>query len=110
MTPSQDMWGRSVSGAMAVRQYFQATQGLARHLAACFEAAFPEYYKAYSDAFAAGRWLEEDPGPWLGRAIIWKLQVNVHQDGLDEGPTAAFNCSQYTGGNMYIPDLGLKLR
>ena len=70
MTLSQDMWGHSVSGTMAVRQYFETTQSLAHHLAACFEAAFPEYYETYSDAFAAGQWLEEDPGPWLGRAIV----------------------------------------
>ena len=94
---------------MAVRHYFETTKGLAFHLAACFEAAFPDYYAAYSHAFAAGQWVEEDPGPWLGRAIVWKLQVHCHLDGLDEGPTAAFNCGRYTGGEMYIPDLKLKL-
>jgi len=79
-------------------------------LSAFFKKAFPEYHKKYSAAFAAGRWMEHDPGPWLGRAHVYKLQVHSHVDGLDDGPTAAFNVGFYEGGEMHMSDLDLKLR
>ncbi|TFK60827.1 hypothetical protein BDN72DRAFT_778923 [Pluteus cervinus] len=94
---------------MAVRNYYKGTQGLASMLGEAFEVAFPEYHKEYLQAFKAGVWVSEDPGPWLGRAIIWKLQVQPHMDASDVGPTAAFNCGSYDDGPMYLPDLDIKL-
>jgi hypothetical protein len=94
---------------MAVREYFKGSQLVAMYLSACFEAAFPEYHRKYKTAFEARVWEAEDPGPWLGRAIIWKLPVETHMDGLDKGPTAIFNFGNYTGGKLYLPDLKLKL-
>jgi len=94
---------------MAVRRYYAATRGLALFLAELFRVAFPVYYLKFKEAFEAGQWLEEDTGPWIGRAIIWKLQIDTHQDGQDGGPTACFNFGDYVGGEMYIPDLLLKL-
>lgn len=75
-----------------------------------FKASFPKEYQRYKKAFDAGVWLAQDPGPWLGRAIVYKLQVLPHRDGLDGGPTAMWNMGSYTGGELYLPDLKLKLR
>lgn len=102
-------FARNMTGAMAVRYYFKATPSMARRLAAMFEVAFPEYYKKYCQAFEAGIWETQDPGPWLGRAIVWKMQVLMHRDGLDHGPAATFPMGYFLGGKMYFPDLGLKL-
>jgi hypothetical protein len=77
--------------AMAVRYYYMATAEVALVLESYFAAAFPTEHAQYKEAFAAGVWLTEDPGPWLGRAIVYKLQVRPHQDRLDGGPTAIFN-------------------
>jgi hypothetical protein len=77
-------------------------------LSAYFAVAFPEEHKKYQQAFKAGVWLSEDPGPWLGCAIVYKLQVDPHQDKSDGGPTAIFNVGQYTGGDLYLTSLGLK--
>ncbi|KAG6905514.1 hypothetical protein DXG01_002283 [Tephrocybe rancida] len=82
---------------------------MAKRLAAMFEVAFPEYYAKYKVAFDAGVWEADDPGPWLGRAVIWKMQVLPHRDGLDQGPAATFPMGYYSGGEMYFTDLGLKL-
>jgi len=110
MTHSRDMAGRGCCTAqMHVRRYFEATKPVALRLSACFKVAFPDYYAKYKAAFEAGVWTSEDPGPWLGRAIVWKLPVKTHMDGLDEGPTAIFNFGSYTGGNLYLPDLQVKL-
>ncbi|KAH6893921.1 hypothetical protein BKA70DRAFT_1232481 [Coprinopsis sp. MPI-PUGE-AT-0042] len=84
LTPSKDMV-RSCSSAMAVNQYFEATKPTAHKIDDCFKASFPDDHAKYSKAYSAGQWLESDPGPFLGRALVWKLQVQAHQDGLDEG-------------------------
>ena len=109
MVPSAD-FVRSGQGSMAAKIYYKATRYTSAKLAGLFQASFPLYYKKYRKAFEAGVWEEEDTGPWIGRAIIWKLQVRIHRDGLDEGPVACFPCGRYTGAEMCLPDLDAKLR
>ncbi|KAH9920744.1 uncharacterized protein B0H18DRAFT_880753 [Fomitopsis serialis] len=74
------------------------------------QVAFPEEYLLYEKAFQAGVWEPAHPGPWLGRAVVWKLQVGPHRDGLDAGPACIFNCGHYTGGEAILIDLEAKLR
>jgi hypothetical protein len=100
---------RSGKGLMAVEHYYRASAAITQYLSTCFKASYPEYFETYSEAFKAGVWVTSDPGPWIGRVIVWKLQVHTHQDGLDNRPTAIFNCSRYQGKELYLPDLGLKL-
>ncbi|KAG1830810.1 hypothetical protein EV424DRAFT_1305306, partial [Suillus variegatus] len=107
--PSRDML-RNASGTQAVEWYFQHTVELAIALDAMFKVSFPNDYEIYEEAFKAGRWIQADPGPWLGRAIVWKLQVLPHRDKLDAGPTAIFNLGRYEGGEAYFTDLKLKLK
>ena len=109
MVPSKD-FHRSSKGAQAVKKYFTDTQRTSARLAGMFRAAFPDYYEKYEEAFRAGRWAEEDRGPWIGRAIVWKLQVGLHRDALDEGPAACFPCGSYKGGQLCLPDLDAKLK
>jgi len=108
MVPSKDFL-RSGQGAQAVLKYLTDTQRTSAKLAGMFQAAFPEYYEKYKTAFLAGCWAEEDKGPWIGRAIVWKLQVGLHRDALDEGPAACFPCGNYKGGQLCLPDLDAKL-
>ncbi|KAK7015246.1 hypothetical protein R3P38DRAFT_2518770, partial [Favolaschia claudopus] len=106
--PSSDFF-RGCQAAVAVRHYFQATQEVAIYLSCMFEVAFPEYYSKYSAAFKAGVWEIADPGPWIGRAIVYKLQVLEHVDGLDDGPTASFCVGDFAGGELYLSDIDVKL-
>ncbi|KAG1875260.1 hypothetical protein C8R48DRAFT_592220, partial [Suillus tomentosus] len=106
---SKDMLHTS-SGNQAVEWYPQHTVELAIALEAMFKISFPDYYKIYKKAFKAGQWIQADPGPWLGHAIVWKLQVLPHRDGLDAGPTAIFNFGWYEGGEAYFTDLKLKFK
>ncbi|KAJ7439714.1 hypothetical protein B0H11DRAFT_1644113, partial [Mycena galericulata] len=85
--------------------YFRLTQEVAVILAEYFKVLFPDDYEQYQADFERGVWLREDPGPFLGRAIVYKLQVFVHQDGLDRGPTASFPCGFFEGGAMHYPDI-----
>jgi hypothetical protein len=64
--------------ALAVKYYYRATRNVALLLGEYFSAAFPDEYTKYKEAFDAGVWNLEDPGPWLGRALVYKLQVRPH--------------------------------
>lgn len=75
-----------------------------------FEATFPDLYGEYQEAFEAGVWLQEDPGPFIGRAIIYKLQSKLHLDKNDVGPSASFPVGYFDGGEMLLPQLGTKLK
>ncbi|KAG1790757.1 uncharacterized protein HD556DRAFT_1445769 [Suillus plorans] len=77
--PSADMVSNA-SGALHVQAYFDDTQELAILLGEMFRVSFPAFYTKYEAAFLAGRWTITDPGPLLGRVLVWKLQVMPHQD------------------------------
>ena len=47
-------------------------------------------------------------GPFLGRAVLWKLQVGIHRDAKDY-LCVILNSGEYDGGAALFPDLGLKL-
>ena len=97
MLHSKDMAGRNtVEGQAAVINYFRLSRPIALYIKEMFKVAYPSYYPKYEKAFEAGVYERQDPGPFLGRAIVWKLQVQVHQDGLDDGPTVIFNCGNYS--------------
>ena len=92
----------SCHGAAAMAVYFQATRPLVISLAQLFRHAFPSSYEEYSTAFEAGVWYTEDLGPWIGRAIVFKLQVDLHFEMGDGGPTATFPMGLVEGGQMEV--------
>lgn len=98
----------SSSSLAATGSYYFLTQSVARALDAMFLAVFPEKHAQYKEAFEAGVWFQHDPGPFLGRAVIYKLQGRLHKDCHDLGPSASFGVGQYTGGEMLIPQFPSK--
>ncbi|KAJ3502980.1 hypothetical protein NMY22_g18409 [Coprinellus aureogranulatus] len=106
--PSRNL-ARSSLGNLATSNYYFASQATNLEVSHRFELAYPEEFAQYTQAFNAGVVNLFDNGPFLGRALVWKMQVGVHRDGLDQGPAAIFPCGYYTGGYLYIPDLKLKL-
>jgi hypothetical protein len=95
---------------MAILGYYCATKYVAKRLGVMFKVLMPGCYAKYKAAFKAGVWHREDPGPWLGRAIVYKLQVALHKDREDGGPAISFPVGSYSGGEMLIPELKAKLR
>ena len=75
-----------------------------------FQELFPEEYEEYRPAFEAGVWFTEDPGPWIARAIVWKLHVNLHVDEQDAGPTATFSVGDFEGGYLELPQLNARFK
>jgi hypothetical protein len=97
---------KSGTGLTSVRGYYRDTAVIANMLGEMFAASFPEEYRDYTRAFEAGVFLNEDPGPWLGRAIVYKLDGSLHTDKNDFGPAACVPCGNYKGGHMLAPQLG----
>ena len=97
-------------GLGGIRCWYRLTQPIARLLAALFQELFPEEYEEHKAAFEAGVWLQEDLAPWLGRAIIYKLDGLIHTDRQNRSPTVSFPCGFFVGGQMMIPQLQAKFR
>ncbi|KAG1813000.1 hypothetical protein EV424DRAFT_1349195 [Suillus variegatus] len=89
-------------GAPHIDAYYKATEALALQLSAMFHMSYLDFYKKYQQAFEAGKWMVVDPGPFLGRVIVWKLAVLPHQDGLDTSPAVIFLMGCFEGGE-YLP-------
>jgi len=92
-----------------ITSYYDLTREVAEAIAIMFEAGFPEIYQQYRLAFDAGVWIAEDPGPFLGRAIIYKLQGKLHKDRKDLGPSVCFPVGYFDGGEMLFPQFKTKL-
>ncbi|TFK17187.1 hypothetical protein FA15DRAFT_605591, partial [Coprinopsis marcescibilis] len=99
----------SSTSAAAAGSYHSLTKEVAVILGIMFKHAFPHWYERYRLAFDAGVWLPEDPGPFLGRAVIFKLQGRLHKDRQDLGPSVCFGVGRYSGAEMLFPQFGAKL-
>jgi hypothetical protein len=104
------IYSTSSNARLAIENYYIASSPVAEMLAVYFQILFPAEYEKFCHAFNAGYWVKGDPGPWLGRALIYKLQGNLHVDDKDEGPTVSFPCGFFEGGEMIVPELFAKLR
>ena len=93
-----------------MKSYIRGTRPIAFHVGTFLEEIFPDWFTQYNNAFLAGRMFEDDPGPFLGRAIIYKLQGKLHKDQRDAGPSVSFGVGYYEGGEIYFPQLKAKLK
>lgn len=94
---------------MAIENYYEVSKPVAKTISIYFKVLLPDTYKKFKAAFKAGKWVRGDPGPWLGRAIIFKLQSSLHVDDKDEGPTVSFPSGHFEGGKMIVPETPVKL-
>jgi len=90
--------------------HYSLTESVARTIALAFRTVFSDWYETYQKAFKAGVWFMDDPGPFLGRAVVYKLQGRLHKDRHDVGPSVSFPVGQFTGGEMVFPQLNTKLQ
>ncbi|KAK6996078.1 hypothetical protein R3P38DRAFT_3371249 [Favolaschia claudopus] len=86
------------SGRAELKGPFMPSSDFFRGCQTAVAVAFPQYYLKYCAAFKAG----VCPGPWIDRAIVYKLRVMEHVDGVDDGPTASFCVGDFEGGEMYL--------
>ncbi|KAF9486607.1 hypothetical protein BDN71DRAFT_1358125, partial [Pleurotus eryngii] len=91
--------------------YYIATLLLSLHLGVSFEVYLPVEAAYYQKAFKAGTAFPyDDFGPFLGRALLWKMQLELHADKKDVGPSISFPTGRFSKGHLIIPELGAKLR
>lgn len=106
---SHDLVGDSQEEMMAGQYYLDASSKIGLVLSRMYEENFPAFFQRHKKAFLAGRWYRTLPGPWLGMAVVYKLQTHVH---VDQGdgllPVAIFCVGQFTGGFLEMPDLNLR--
>lgn len=93
-----------------LKWFLHSTSVIWKIVAIYFKIFFPDYHSLYGQAFEAGRWEESDVGPFLGQAVVYKLDVTGHFDKKDGGPVVSFPCGLFEGGSMSLPQLSLKLR
>jgi hypothetical protein len=94
----------------ATGAYYYASKAVAINIGLALKITNPDWFQMYESAFRAGAWLPHDPGPFLGRAIIYKLQGKLHKDRHDLGPSASFAVGNFSGGEMLFPQLRVKLQ
>ncbi|KAK7433512.1 hypothetical protein VKT23_015167 [Stygiomarasmius scandens] len=108
MTPSKSHSARAGCG-IAIETWYESSVEVNDFLGAIFKKEFPEEYPRFLKAHKAARWRKSDPGPYVGKVVIWKLSGSPHIDQGDPCPTATFGLGCFEGGNMEILDIGVKL-
>jgi hypothetical protein len=69
-----------------------------------------EKYDVFVKAHKAGRWMQADPGPHIGRVLVWKRHSTDHMDNADSLPTVVIVLSgEFVGGYMEFLDLQTRL-
>lgn len=100
----------SAADARTARNYIVATAPQQKYLDMLLKAHAPLEYAQLKKSAEAGRWITDSTeGCTLGLATIWKLQVGVHLDHKDWELCMIVCGGNFTGGELYLPDLGLCL-
>lgn len=106
---SGDIAGNSTQ-LQAFCSWINANQVLHAHLREIVQVLLPDTYAEYDAIFNAGKVFDNDSAPFLGKAIMYKLQLKLHKDLGDRGWTISLPVGSFTGGHLIIPQLELKLK
>ncbi|KAJ7710664.1 hypothetical protein B0H17DRAFT_1123782 [Mycena rosella] len=105
-TPDESIWPQQLQHKVKLSfTTSKVTYPFALVVSERFHGVSPDYHARYLKAFNAGCYLpNDDPGPFIGRAIVWKLQVWAHLDGLEGGPVATTPEGAFRRGGLVFPD------
>src|SRR5579875_2855431 len=100
MTPSA-IQSQNAFSNLIVHEWFNQTVEVHLFLERVFEQEFPTEYAAQKKRYVAAKWCKVDPGPYLGRAVIYKMVASSsHMDSHDACPTAIFPVGYWTKGHL----------
>ena len=88
--------------------YEEAMGALHTIISAYFKRVWPNEFAKYQTAFQAGRWFDIKDCVFLGHAIVYKMQVRQHRDGLDRDICAILATGSYEGAHAIFPDIRVK--
>lgn len=105
MTPSAP---KSAAHQVSQQVFVSRTNSITVIASAICKAFFPQQHKQATKIFKAGRWFDRDVGPWLGRAVGYKVPTTTHPDEGDSGTTFITAVGSYLGGYLEIHDLAVR--
>jgi hypothetical protein len=95
----------------AASNFYDTNNCLERCVEAAIQAFFPEQHAETSKARAAAQIVgERSGGCYIGRAIVYKLQLFLHCDDKDYKVSASFPAGRFNEGYMVIPQFKAKLK
>jgi hypothetical protein len=116
--------GKTAAQACALKSAMKQLQPFHELLALVYRHLDPEHYAEQVDHYRSlqQKGLDTAHGPWLGKALLWMLQVYMHKDGNDheDGYCGVVNTGKYEsalkeeyqkyGCALVFPQLGLAFR
>ena len=106
---SRDLVGSSAF-ALAWENHLKDSETVHTMLGIALGLSFPDIHADYSKAFQAGAVFEADPGPWIGRAILWKMQTDGLHFDTNDGYTADTAFGNFKNGYLELPQFQVRLR
>ncbi|KAL0565144.1 hypothetical protein V5O48_016887 [Marasmius crinis-equi] len=104
---------KSLSGSghsiIASQNFYRANQCLEECVENTIKVFFEDQHKVFTGAREAARLAGNKGGCFIGRAMVFKLQLFLHCDEGDDGVSASFPAGRFKGGCMIIPQFKAKL-
>lgn len=85
---------------LSLEWYIAQSQPITGILAGYLNVFWPEVYHEFKKRFAAGRTIDSDTGPWIARALLYKMWLFMHYDQYDKDVRASFACG--SSENAYM--------
>lgn len=86
------------------------TEPLAEVVGLTYKLIEAQFHDHMQLSFQAGKLYESAVGPYLARALIYKLQVDAHLDRRDHGLSAMTNSGRYYRGYLYFPQFWMRVK
>ncbi|KAK1230754.1 hypothetical protein PQX77_006146 [Marasmius sp. AFHP31] len=103
---SKDM-NESSTACTATAAFYETNSLIEQHISSIVKVFWPEHHEELERAREAARTLKSEGGCFNSCAIIFKLPLFLYCDDGDTDVSVSFPAGKFTGGYMYIPQLGL---
>lgn len=109
MTISKDTM-RSASFMTGYRTHLSNTKIVNTMVDKLLQGFFSDKHVEYTQAFQAGKTFDEDVGPFIGRAFLYKVETDVIHFDVHDDLTVDIVGGHFDGGAFEVPQLNARLR
>ncbi|KAJ3804585.1 hypothetical protein F5876DRAFT_82921 [Lentinula aff. lateritia] len=94
-------------GPMAIQHWYKVTLESGNLLSSVFKQEWPDKWEEAMKYFKAGKWQAANPGPWVGKAIVYKLTSSIRPDKEDaeEYHIVTVPVGHFVGGHILFLDI-----